>query len=62
MEKTARKMYTVSLSGYADETIFEMMLTEEEAILVKKMQELSESKSTNNYMPLLYIEEAKENQ
>lgn len=49
--------YTITLEGCDDATIFEMLLTDEEYNLLKKVSEKANETSEYGCMPRMYIDE-----
>ena len=52
-----KKSYVITLEGCDDETVFEMDLTEGEAILLEKVAAKANETSTYGCMPRMYVQE-----
>ena len=51
-----KKTYIITLEGCDDDTVFEMDLTEEEAILLENVAAKANETSTYDCMPRMYVE------
>lgn len=51
-----KKTYIITLEGCDDETVFEMNLTEEEAILLQNVAAKANETSTYGCMPTMYVQ------